>query len=325
MTRKPQQRLKRVLQLISLLKARPELRTREIADILRVTRRQVFRDLAQLRSSGVDLRFDAKRYRYDMGHELSVSQKLTADEWNALEIAGMACRRGTPRLPYLEAAYSATQKLMVARTGVVPGMQGFGPIAFRSPARPNDEHSREHFERIVAAMVMRSRLRITCQVAIAGRSLTTLLSPYRLMLCDDVWYVIGRSSVHRAVRFFPIGRVITSEVTTVRYMVPVRFDVEKHIGGAWRVLRGTARASRVTVRFSPLVADVVSSYVWHKSQVLHWEDEGRLLLSVTVDGLEEIGAWICSFGDLAEVVSPPALRMLVSPDRFRHSHRRSSA
>jgi proteasome accessory factor B len=42
-------------------------------------------------------------------------------------------------------------------------------------------------------------------------SLVTKLSPYRLLFSRHSWYVIGRSSVHREVRTFHVGRIQSLE------------------------------------------------------------------------------------------------------------------
>ena len=70
--------------------------------------------------------------------------------------------------------------------------------------------------------------------------------------------------------------------------------------------------ARVSVRFSPLVAQNVSEVTWHKTQRVKFREDGSLEYSVQVSGLNEIAWWILGYGDQAEVLQPAKLRRLVA-------------
>ena len=136
----------------------------------------------------------------------------------------------------------------------------------------------------------------------------TLLSPYRLLFNRRSWYVIGRSSLHRQIRTFNIGRILTAELLSSRFKVPERFSLDRYLGNAWSLIRERGQTKNVAIRFQKLVAQNVAEVQWHKTQKLVWNDDETLDFHVTVDGMGEILWWILGYGDQAEVLEPLELR-----------------
>jgi proteasome accessory factor B len=133
-----------------------------------------------------------------------------------------------------------------------------------------------------------------------------------MMFSRRSWYVIGRSSLHRDVRTFHLGRILESTLTDDTFKPPPRFSAAKHLGLAWHMIREPARKARVVVRFKPLVAANVAEVIWHPTQKIVHRDDGSIDFSVTVEGTREISWWILGYGDQAEVLEPRELRDLVA-------------
>jgi proteasome accessory factor B len=119
------------------------------------------------------------------------------------------------------------------------------------------------------------------------------------------------------VRTFHVGRILDCELTKDRYQTPPRFSLEKYLGNAWRLIRDRNQSVHVLIRFQPLVAQNVAEVVWHKTQELHWNDDGTLDFRAHVEGIQEISWWVLGYGDQAEVLAPKSLRDLVA-ERVRN-------
>ncbi|MCH7989771.1 MAG: WYL domain-containing protein [Planctomycetes bacterium] len=137
------------------------------------------------------------------------------------------------------------------------------------------------------------------------------VSPYRLLFNRRSWYVIGRSSLHRQIRTFNIGRILAAEMLTSRFKIPERFSLDRYLGNAWSLIRDRKQTKKIVIRFQKLVAQNVAEVQWHKTQKLVWNDDETLDFHVTVDGMDEIMWWILGYGDQAEVLEPPELRELI--------------
>jgi proteasome accessory factor B len=143
------------------------------------------------------------------------------------------------------------------------------------------------------------------------RTLTTKISPYAVFFNRRSWYVIGRSSWHRSIRTFNLGRLQDVVMLDDPCVVPPHFTLERHFRLAWQMIRKKPRAD-VVIRFERMVAKNVAEVVWHKTQRCELQADGSLLFSVTVDGFDEIVWWILGYGDQAEVLSPPELRRRIA-------------
>jgi len=73
------------------------------------------------------------------------------------------------------------------------------------------------------------------------------------------------------------------------------------------MMRGT-KTYDVLLKFSPLISPNVAEVNWHRTQKIRWDDDGHVLFSATIDGLDEIVWWVLGYGPEVEVLSPPELR-----------------
>lgn len=308
-------KLGRMLRLIDLLQSGRTYNTRELAELTAISRRQVFRDLKALQESGIPLLYDQERQGYWLSSSTYLPPTdLTLDETLSLLILSSNLGRSDAGLPFQAAARSAALKL----TSNLPGRlrSHLGELASAVDVRLDSHHPHADghpaYDQLLEAIRTRTRVRIRYDSLFEGVELTTMLSPYRLFFRRRAWYVVGRSSVHRAVRTFHLGRIRTFETTTETYEIPPRFSVDRYLGNAWHLVREPQRQARVVIRFLPKVAHNVAEVTWHKTQTVAWNPDGTLDFRVTVDGLSEISWWILGYGDQAEVLEPPELRNAIA-------------
>jgi predicted DNA-binding transcriptional regulator YafY len=168
------------------------------------------------------------------------------------------------------------------------------------------------YEQLLEAIVDRRNVRICYDSLQERKKLVTRLSPYQVFFSRRSWYVVGRSSLHRAKRTFHLGRILDIKTLDDQFQIPRGFSIERYLGNAWHMIPEKGRDSDVVVRFSQFVAQNVAEVNWHKTQRLAWRDDGTLDFHVTVSGLNEISWWILGYGDQAEAIEPPELRRLVA-------------
>ncbi|MEX0979269.1 MAG: WYL domain-containing protein [Pirellulales bacterium] len=222
------------------------------------------------------------------------------------------------RLPFYEAAQSAALKL----EGSLPGrlreqlreistavqikMEPGNPLAGQLPI----------YRQLLGAIASRRAVQILYDSFSDGQTIRLKLCPYRMLFSRRSWYAIGRSSVHREVRTFNVGRIRGMEVLDEGFYVPRGFSIQRYLGNAWHLIPDGPDAD-VVVRFSPMVARNVSEVVWHKTQRVVWRDDGSMDFHVRVAGVREISWWILGYGDQAEVIKPARLRQLIADHAAR--------
>lgn len=304
------ERLRRLLRLLELLQSGQLYNAAQLAEESGVSRRTIYRDLALLQKSGLELRYDEQRQGYVLPPRTFLPPaELTFDETLALLNLCAHQRNAETGIPFRQSARSAALKLLSNLPARLRSELENLPesIIVRQDAHNPLTGAGGDYELVLSAFRERRQVQLRYQSLFERREIETVLKPYCIFFERRSWYAIGRSSLHRSIRTFNIGRIVRAELLDSRYRVPRWFNLDTHLGHAWRFMRGKRR-HRVAVRFSKLVAQNVAEVRWHKTQQVLWNDDGTILFRASVDGLDEILWWILGYGDQAEVLAPDELR-----------------
>src|SRR5262249_21239914 len=116
---------------------------------------------------------------------------------------------GDRRMPFCEAAQSAALKLESSLPGPVRERLRESTTAVRIQMQPANPLAgqRPVYRQLLSAIAAGRCVRIGYDSFAEGAAINTKLSPYRLLFSRHSWYVIGRSSLHREVRTFNVGRI----------------------------------------------------------------------------------------------------------------------
>ncbi len=311
-------RIQRLLQLIGLLQVGRGYNTEALAQACGVSRRTVFRDLDLLRLSGLPLSFDDKQQCYRIpGACLLPPTNFTPDE--ALSLLVLCHELGNDSgLPFLGPARTAAVKLESSLPARLRDQLRNVTAAIHIQAPPTNPLTgcKAVYEQLLDAAANRRSVRIRYNSLKDESQIVTRVEPYGLFFSRRCWYLVGRSSLHRAKRTFNVGRILQLEPLDDHFQVPRGFSIERYLRNAWHMIPEKGRDRDVVVRFSKLVAQNVAEVNWHKTQRLVFHDDGSADYQVKVSGLNEISWWILGYGDQAEVIQPPELRQLVA-DRAR--------
>lgn len=309
------ERVHRVLRLVQLLQSGRNHNATQLAELCGVSRRTIFRYLNTLQEGGIHVQYDEQQQGYSLPSNTYLPPTdFTLDEALALLTLCYELADRDRGVPFQEGARSAALKIASnlpqhlrdhlndTTQTVTVWLDSHGP----------NPQGRSHYELFMQAITARRGVRISYQSLTEWEDISTVVHPYRLLFIRRSWYVIGRSTMHREVRTFNLGRVINAELLDREYKIPPRFSLERYLGNAWHLIREPGRSQKVVVRFQKMVAQNVAEVRWHKTQKVTWNDDQTMDFSVTVDGLNEISWWILGYGDQAEVVKPAKLRQLIA-------------
>ena len=300
--------------MIGLLQVGRGYNVKALAQACGVSRRTIFRDLDLLRQSGIPLAFDEGQQHYHIpGACLLPPTNFTPEEALAMIVLCHELGDGAG-LPFLGPARSAAVKLESSLPmRLREQLRHVAAVVYIQPPPNNPLEGRKPiYEQLLDAIVGRRNVRIRYDSLQEKKEIVTRLSPYRLFFSRRSWYVVGRSSIHRAKRTFHLGRILQIEPLDDHFQIPRGFSIERYLGNAWHMIPEKGRDREVVIRFSKLVAQNVAEVNWHKTQRVVPRDEGTMDFHVTVSGLNEISWWILGYGDQAEVLQPPELRQLVA-------------
>jgi len=307
-------RICRLLKLVALLQAGREHNVESLALACGVHRRTVFRDLDVLREAGVPLVYDAQKQRYSVNGTFYLPPtSFTPDE--ALSLIVLCHEMGDrSQLPFFGSARSAVLKL----EGLLPAKlreqlrQVSDAISIDIAPHSGLDGLDPTYQELLRAIGEHRALRIYYESLAERQQICTKLFPYRLLFSRRSWYVIGRSSLHRGVRTFNVGRIRSLEPVDDTFTVPRSFSLQRYLGNAWHLIPEPGPDREVVIRFRPRVAKNVAEVRWHSTQRTAFRSDGSMDFSVTVSGLEEISWWVLGYGDQAEAIQPEALRQMIA-------------
>ena len=113
--------------------------------------------------------------------------------------------------------------------------------------------------------------------------------------------------MHKEIRTFKLARFKAVAVLDKCFIPDKNFEPHQHFGDAWSMIP-EGKVYNIKVHFTAKMTKNVSEVHWHKSQKIEFQEDGSLIMTFKVDGINEISWWILGYGDQVKVISPAKLR-----------------
>lgn len=303
-------RLANVLGILERLLQRSAWNVPRLAAELELSERTVHRYLNVLEIAGVPFYYDNQKKCYHVrpGYRFPVLS-LTPDE-----LLGQAAATVLTEAAGLGAASTrpVTRKIAVASpqdtTDFLADAEAL--IAVLDLKLADHSRHREMIRTVQWALVQGKQLIGEYESPHETGPVNLRIHPYRLVLTNQAWYLVGRVEAQKGPSTFRIARFKSVKLIDVAAEVPSDFDLEAYFGNAWCVYRGQVTYD-VEIEFTREAAGTVTETVWHKTQKVQRSKDGRVTLTFQVDGLNEILRWVLGWSGRARVVNPPELRTMV--------------
>ncbi len=131
------------------------------------------------------------------------------------------------------------------------------------------------------------------------------MDPYLLLLYQFGLYVVGYSHRAKQLRMFAVERIVSMEVLEDRFILPEGVELDQVYDNLFGLVDEPAQ--RVCIHFTPNVAYLVKERRWHPSQKNEIQKDGSVIATFTVGGMDELAAWVLSWGQEARVLEPQVL------------------
>jgi predicted DNA-binding transcriptional regulator YafY len=317
-------RIHRLLKIYTLIQGDQGWTCERLADEFKTSQRTIFRDIDVLRSIGMPVFHDPERKCYQIRRDFYMPPlELTFEESLALISLGRYIH-DEEQIPFTGPALKAMAKI---RSQLPPAVRREldlieDHLAIKLSASAPQDGFRDFYALIQKAIATRTRLRCRYESSSAGDATASKptgwfqLSPYCLFFSQRAWYVVGFHSLRDEVRTLKLNRFADMQPTDIAYELPKTFTLEKHLGNAWRMMRGNRRHD-VEIIFDASFAETISDTSWHKTQSFELLPDGSLRFACTVDGLDEIVWWVLSMGAHCRVVRPQELIQRVRDESQR--------
>jgi proteasome accessory factor B len=218
---------------------------------------------------------------------------------------------GSPLGEDLESAFEKIRQALPERS--LPYLARIQDLfAIRPDPWKDYSHKRAVIEALIDAVLHQRRVRADYYSFHSQRAKSYLLDPYRVVYYRGGLYLYARAHDYGEVRTFAVERIRRIEVLDATFEMPQDFDVGDYSRAAFGIAGG--QPEDVELLFDPPAAHYIRERVWHESQELHEEDDGRVTLRLRVAPGVDLRAWIKGFLPHVTVLRPAALRDEIARD-----------
>lgn len=133
---------------------------------------------------------------------------------------------------------------------------------------------------------------------------------YPLHLLDYMgnWHLIAFCALRNKLRNFALSRIKECKYTGKNISLPDDLpNIKDYIRKDFGIFSGKDNF-KVSLRFSPEVANRIKEQIWHKKQKIKEHKDGSVILEVPVSGIPEIKREILKYGADVKVLKPMRLK-----------------
>lgn len=276
----------------------------ELAEEFQVTKRQVHRDLQQFEDSGYPLEREDGRWRLPTGFK-GLEVAVSPYELMSLYLAQshLAYLKGTPFVEDLEAVIRKVEAGLPdkVRNHLERIVTAFSP--FQRPIRAYAAQ-RQTLDSIRKALLRQLTVVLHGYRKPGEHPQDYLVDPYQVILYQYGLYLSGYSHQAGKMRTFALERIKTVTVTENMFELP-KVPLAERLDRGFGLIDDNPQEVKIWI--SPEWAYYVKERRWHPTQKLQPQKDGSVILTMQCGGLDELTAWVLSFGPGAKVLGPQSL------------------
>ncbi len=278
----------------------------ELAEEFHITKRQVHRDLQHLEESGFPLLQEDGRYRLPPGFK-GMEIVVSPFELMSLYLAKshLDYLQGTSLFDDLEGVLRKIEAGLPDRVKnhIERIVTAFAPL--QRPARAYGEKKPVLDSLRKALLHQRTAVLLDYRKPGAEQPTDYRVDPYGLVLYQHGLYVVGYSHEAKAIRIFAVERIEGIDVTEELFKIPRSFSLTERFERGFCLIDDNPQEVKIWI--SPEWAYYVKERRWHPTQKLQPQKDGSVILTMQCGGLDELTAWVLSFGPGAKVLGPQSL------------------
>ena len=167
------------------------------------------------------------------------------------------------------------------------------------------------FEVVAAATLKRRRLSIAYAARSTAEATERVVSPQRLVLYRDNWYLDAWCHLRDGLRKFSVDAISSPVMLDEKAKAVDMKAVERELDRGYGIFAGRS-VEWATLRFTPARARWVAHERWHAAQRGRFEPGGAYVLELPFSDTRELVMDILKYGADVEVLGPASLRAAVA-------------
>ena len=273
--------------------------------------RTIKRDIESLRDMhGAPIKWDATAhsYRYTAPFDLLSGLRLDAEETLAIVLASrtFAVWGESPLGRALTSAFGKVSQF--TSDAISLPMAEIANALYEPEQTSATDNEHRHFAQLLQLVVSHQETEITYQKPSSTQPECRRIRPLHLACLDHRWVLVAEDVTKRAWRNFLLSRIQTVGSAGVHFKHPSREKIWGYLSGSLGRFASDAQ-HEVRIRFDAQIIPYLQEKPWHASQTLTPLPGGSTEATYLLNNLIDIRRRVLACGSLAEVVSPPELRL----------------
>jgi predicted DNA-binding transcriptional regulator YafY len=268
--------------------------------------RTVRRYLATLAEAGFPWQYDRESgaYVFERGYSLRRLELSGSELFGLLALKGIANSLGGN----IGASMDEVTEKLTRVSGTTAARAAAKPSVRVHLADPHLDAERSgYFETLQKAQRDRQSVRFS-YVDKAGKRSERHVDVYGFVVSGGRVYAVAHDRGRGARRVFALDNVSNVKIAPQRYTLPDDFDIEAFAAASVSGIMNSGEVTRVTVRYSPVVARAARADRVVKERTMREETDGGVEIEYAVADPSEFVRWSMKWGAEAEIVAPPMVR-----------------
>lgn len=297
--------------ILQALQAADGLTGKEIAERFSVSKNTALRDVESLVAAGFAVRMEQVKNRHVFRLADGV-RRLAELRPTPLELLSLYAARtqlsplaGTPVFGDLMTLIHKTQGLANPQHNGL--LQSVTSVFLEHPRGVKSyRNHQEIIDDLVDAILRKRVCVVQYRTPYSEEARTHEIRPLKLFFNRGGLYLFCLVGDKRRLGTLAVERIGTLDKTRKAFRLPKGLDLREELHAMFGVTGG--KKTTVEVEFNARAAPFIKERMWHPDQVIEPLPDGGVRWRATVEGNEEILAWVLSRGPDAKLVRPKALR-----------------
>jgi len=135
---------------------------------------------------------------------------------------------------------------------------------------------------------------------------TRRVHPHQCAFNKGRWYLAAYDLARKEMRTFALTRMEKLKVLKGKFERQAGFNPDEYFSG-FGIIKGDGQY-HIEIEFDRWGADLMNGTQWHSSQKTEEIGDGRILVTMDLQSLDEITNWLMSWGAHAKVIAPKELQ-----------------
>lgn len=298
-------KLLRMVDILIAIQNKPGVQASELSQKLGVTRRQIYRDIADL-SSVVPIYSDRTGYYFNGEFAVyppNLDQKETLAFLALPRLLGDAFDLLSPEF---HMAYEKISATLLKDKNLNSALIQQISSKFVLPMAITQNQNKDCLSALINAMFNMITVKTLYNSRSSQQVQERFIDPYYLIFRQSRLYLIGYCHLRNEIRTFRLSRFLEVNLTLQSFEMG-DFSLKSYLKDSWSIERGS-KATTFLVRFSNCISPYIQEEEFYSKPKIWLQQDGSLLFQATASSPEEFIRWLLQFGPEAEIVEPKKYR-----------------